>query len=1056
MTERESLDAALRREMARTQAAGLARTLEPNPAGAVDFTSNDVLGLARHPAVIEGARAALETYGAGGRAARLLGGGCPLDAQAEVLCAQWLSAPAALLFASGYHANLGLVTALAAPGDVIVSDERNHASIVDAARLSRARKAIVPHLDVDAVERALKHNPFRRALVLTESIFSMDGDLAPLAALADVCARHGAYLVVDEAHAVGLIGPEGAGGISAAGLEYHPALAARIVTGGKALGAQGALVVGSTALREHLIQNARSFVYTTASSPAVAGALCAAIPLARMAKGARQLALEHARALTTALGLAPAAGAIVPIAAGTPQQAMAAASALRERGLLVRAVRPPTVPEGRSQLRVITSARQRPSEVQALVQALMELGLPRRATDASGPLSAAPRAKARTLPLFVAGTDTGVGKTVVSALLAGAAAKHGQALYWKPVQTGSDDDARTVGELASHANLKLCPNAYHFSLPAAPDQAAAAQQASIDVHALRKELESLDRERGDARLVVELAGGLCVPLTERYLQIDWLEQARAQLVLVARSGLGTLNHTLLSFEALRRRNLEPRALFLVGPPHEANRVALERLIKPRRIFEVPLLEELSPARLAEWTQAHDALELFDEAPIPQPAPETMPAPSTQGASLVERDAKTLWHPYTQHGLEASPLPIQSARGSTLVLEEGTKLLDAISSWWTCLHGHGHPRLVAAYSKQAARLDHVLFAGCTHEPAVALAEALLARAPRGLKRVFFSDNGSTAVEVALKIVLQAHLQRGAPERNVFVALEGAYHGDTFGAMSVGEREPFFTPFGPLLFDVYRAAASARAIERALSDLGERCAGVILEPLVQGAGGMLMHTPEFLQAVRAACDLRQVPLIADEVMTGFGRTGALFACQKAAIEPDLMCLAKGLTGGMGPLSATLAREQWYDAFLSKDRSKAFFHGHSFTANPSLCAVALESLALCAQDNVPEKLDGIGARIEQRLARELDSQLLPSLRRTGGIVAFDLPAPNGPQGYLSNRALELRERAITLGVLLRPLGNTVYAMPPACTTEQECDRIADAMVQLTLPAEPPPRST
>ena len=292
------------------------------------------------------------------------------------------------------------------------------------------------------------------------------------------------------------------------------------------------------------------------------------------------------------------------------------------------------------------------------------------------------------------------------------------------------------------------------------------------------------------------------------------------------------------------------------------------------------------------------------------------APSICGMSrgrLEARDARVVWHPYTQHGVEGEPLAVVAARGATLVLADGREILDGISSWWTVLHGHAEPALLEALATQAARLDHVQFAGCTHEPAVALAESLLAAAPGALARVFYSDDGSTAVEVALKIVRQGWVQRGEPQRAIFVALEGAYHGDTFGAMSVGERAPFFESYAPLLFEVRRASASAEAVASALAELGPRAAGVIVEPLVQGAGGMRMHGAVVLRGIRAACDAAGVPLIADEVMTGFGRTGALFACTKAGVAPDLLCLAKGLTGGILPLAATLVTQAWFEAFL-----------------------------------------------------------------------------------------------------------------------------------------------
>ena len=412
-------------------------------------------------------------------------------------------------------------------------------------------------------------------------------------------------------------------------------------------------------------------------------------------------------------------------------------------------------------------------------------------------------------------------------------------------------------------------------------------------------------------------------------------------------------------------------------------------------------------------------------------------------SLQERDRRVSWHPYTQHGVETSFLPVASAKDATLFLEDGRGVLDAISSWWSILHGHGNERLASALASQAAKLDHVLFAGATHEPAIQLAEELTSVAPEGLTRVFYSDNGSTAIEVALKMAYQRWVHIGQPERRVFVALDGAYHGDTFGAMAIGDRDPFFLPFEPLLFEVERVAPESSAIERAFEKLGPRAAGLVLEPLVQGAVGMRMQTVDFVRDVRELCDRAGVPLIADEVMTGFGRTGSLFACEKAGVAPDLMCLAKGLTGGIFPLSATLATEEIFEAFVSDDHSKAFFHGHTFTANPIGCAVALESLALVRENDVPRQLDAVGARIEGRI-REGLGEKANGLRRYGGIVAYNQVAEKS--GYFGGTPPEHRAPlALEHGVLLRPLGDVIYALPPACTTEAECDRIADAMIAL-----------
>ncbi|MEZ6018869.1 MAG: aminotransferase class III-fold pyridoxal phosphate-dependent enzyme [Planctomycetota bacterium] len=268
------------------------------------------------------------------------------------------------------------------------------------------------------------------------------------------------------------------------------------------------------------------------------------------------------------------------------------------------------------------------------------------------------------------------------------------------------------------------------------------------------------------------------------------------------------------------------------------------------------------------------------------------------ADWLARDRAVLWHPYTQHGLEVPPLPVAGARGAELHLEGGEVLIDGISSWWATLHGHGEPRLVEAARRQMQQLDHVLFAGTTHEPAIRLAERLCALAPGDGWRVFYSDNGSTAVEVALKMVLQRHVLEGRPERRVFVALEGGYHGDTFGSMSVGDPDPFFEPFRPLLFETRRIAPDAGALRRALEELGDRAAGMIVEPMLQGAAGIRCIRPNSLGDARAMLDEADLPLIIGEVMTGFERTGRLFACEHAGIEPDLICLAKGLTGGTFP--------------------------------------------------------------------------------------------------------------------------------------------------------------
>ena len=423
--------------------------------------------------------------------------------------------------------------------------------------------------------------------------------------------------------------------------------------------------------------------------------------------------------------------------------------------------------------------------------------------------------------------------------------------------------------------------------------------------------------------------------------------------------------------------------------------------------------------------------------------------SVKASGWTARDASVCWHPYTQHGLEDELLAVREASGSYLVLDDGRRVIDAISSWWSVLHGHSCPEIVEAIRRQAERLDHVLFAGTTHQPAVELAEALLAVTPPGLGRVFYSDNGSTAIEVALKMSYQSWLHRGQPERQTFLALDGGYHGDTFGAMSVGDPNPFFSPFGPFLFDIERVPPDAEALEEAIDRLGRRLAAVVVEPLVQGACGMRFHPASFVRSARELTEAAGVFLIADEVATGFGRTGSLFACEQVGVTPDFLCLAKGLSGGVLPLAATVTREEIFEEFLSGSSERTFLHGHTFTANPIACAAGIASLELVQHNDVPGLLDRIGSIIERRLReRSEGNPAVRRVRRLGGIVAFDYCPPGASgsaRGYHSKDGIRLRRRALERGVLLRPLGNVVYAMPPASTDEECALTVADTMAAI-----------
>ena len=394
-------------------------------------------------------------------------------------------------------------------------------------------------------------------------------------------------------------------------------------------------------------------------------------------------------------------------------------------------------------------------------------------------------------------------------------------------------------------------------------------------------------------------------------------------------------------------------------------------------------------------------------------------------SLVDRDRVVLWHPYTQMLTAPAPLPIARAEGVWLYTEDGRKILDGISSWWVNIHGHSHPKLNAALAAQARELEQVVFAGCTHRPAVELAERLIEILPKGLARVFYSDNGSTAVEVALKMAVQYWRNRGGPERRKFITLRNAYHGDTVGAMSASEQSVFTRAFEPLLFPVERVSN----LEELETSLGEPVAAVLIEPMLQGAGGMIVWPAEFVAGVRRLCDKYKTLLIADEVLTGFGRTGKMFACEHAGITPDIICLSKGLTAGYLPLGVTATTGSVYDAFLSEDRARTFFHGHSYTANPLACAVALASLDLFCDEHVLERV----AKLEQQLRAGFEPlRTLGNVRVIGGVAAVELTSDQ--PGYLNGIGPRLAAAYLERGLLLRPLGNVVYFMPPYCITESE----------------------
>lgn len=414
---------------------------------------------------------------------------------------------------------------------------------------------------------------------------------------------------------------------------------------------------------------------------------------------------------------------------------------------------------------------------------------------------------------------------------------------------------------------------------------------------------------------------------------------------------------------------------------------------------------------------------------------------------VDKDKSLIWHPFAPLKGQAEPLPVKSASGCTIQLEDGSTLIDAISSWWVNPLGHAHPEIAKAAYDQMLKVEHVIFAGFTHEPAVTLAEKLIRLNQHPFSKVFFSDNGSTSVEVALKLAVQYFHNLGQP-RTKIVSFENAYHGDTFGAMAVGQKGTFFEAFEDMVFEVEQIPIPTKEnIEQVGSQLEEilvnkDVAAFIFEPLLQGAGGMNMYRPEHLDQLISIAKKHNTICIADEVMTGFGRTGTLFACDQLQEAPDLMCLSKCLTGGFIPLSVTLINEKIKSAFDNDQTAKAFYHGHSYTGNPVGCAIANKAVDLISSEETKNNWQRIASN-HKSFAAELEQHpKTENIRILGTVLAFEVK--DETQGYFSNIKHQLKTSFFSNGVLLRPLGNTVYIMPPFVITNEELAQVYSAITK------------
>ncbi len=669
-------------------------------------------------------------------------------------------------------------------------------------------------------------------------------------------------------------------------------------------------------------------------------------------------------------------------------------------------------------------------------------------------------AEQRARVIFVTGTDTDVGKTVAVFVLACLLRKEGRDVgVMKPVQCGGHD-ARFLKEgLGLTEDFHLI-NPYYLKEPLCPHVAFSRRRRRFSLDKVREACEEL-RSRHEI-LLVEGAGGLLVPIKDDYLVADLIRDLDAETVIVARDGLGTINHTLLTVEQARLRGL--RILGILFNHASADPAGVAEKTNPglvRKLGDVPVLGAIPHLPRIDRAAVEDLCRRSVD--VRGLTEEHRRGPRDP---LVDWDKAHLWHPFTQmkDWLQEDPLCIVEGRGSRLRDIDGRTYFDGVSSLWVTVHGHRHPRIDRAVIEQVNRISHTTLLGLTHEPAVRLGRELVRIAPEGLSRVFYSDDGSTAVEVAIKMAYQYWQNLGRRQKARIAHLEHAYHGDTLGAVSVGGIDLFHRIFQRLTFptlkipfgDGYRAPDGktypdyafecVEEMDRILTREKDRVAALIVEPIVQAAAGMLVWPEGVLARIREICRRNEILLIADEVATGFGRTGRMFACQHEDVTPDLLCLGKGITGGYLPLAATLTTGKVFEAFLHDYRErKAFFHGHTYTGNPLACAAALANLEVFDRERTLERLVPKIRLLEERLAGLKDLPAVGDVRQKGLMVGIELvrnKEKKTPYAWADRIGIRVCLEARREGVILRPLGNVIVLMPPLAATLPELERLVEVV--------------
>ncbi|MGC9196248.1 MAG: adenosylmethionine--8-amino-7-oxononanoate transaminase [Syntrophobacteraceae bacterium] len=669
---------------------------------------------------------------------------------------------------------------------------------------------------------------------------------------------------------------------------------------------------------------------------------------------------------------------------------------------------------------------------------------------------------------FITGTDTDAGKTVAAAaVLISLRAGGRDAVPMKPVQTGAIksregfhspdlDFCLRMAELSPPPE-DLCDMVPYIYEPAcSPHLAAARSGREISIERIVEAFQNL-LQRHDC-VVVEGAGGLLAPLSQTTAMLDLMTALELPVILVARPGLGTINHTMLSVRELQRAGLTLQGIIFCqtkagwGEIEQDNVETISRLAKTPVLGQIPYLPDLSSAKLRSSLQA----DLF--------MPEDPSNAGQDGAKTFESytrmDRESLWHPYTKHSATKEGFPV-IVRGENVYLYDaaGKRYLDAISSWWACNLGHGNPRLVRALTRQASQLQHSILGNLTHPRAVELASSLAGLFPDSGRRTLFASDGASAVEAALRVAVQYWHNLGETGRTRFAAFEESYHGDTIGAMSVGYLPDFHAPYRSLLFPVHKLKTPNcpdcpnqqpetdcdmqcfNEITARITEHAHELAAVIVESMCLGAAGMKMYPAKCLRKLSELCRKNRVLLIVDEIAMGFGRTGRMFAFEHASIDPDIVCIGKGLSGGYLPISGAVVKEEIFDTFADQPLDHTFYHGHTFAGNPLAAAVAVECLNIYREDNIVLKAHDGGKVLAESLKPLREVAGVANVRCLGMIAAFELTEDKNISG--PERARRICLDMLKKGILIRPLGATLYLMLPLITDQALIAKTVDSLL-------------